>query len=399
MKRFLQFFNADAATLAGGGSPAAISVPDVTAPASAPKIEAVSIPVHQGAIQAAKSLGLPGVQGPKEAGFGDSAAELAAIDKANGKQERTRNPDGTFSSTEPSAPATVVKDKTPTAPKPVKPVAAKPVAAAPAPVVAKVKIGDKEMTPEEITARIAELEAKAKPAEAVKPAAEPAKPDAPDYAKLDEEFYTKESANYTPSADELDAILAGGPEAATSLARVLAKVDLNARKAIEAQLNPILDAFHSQIQPLINQQQQIQQFTKENSFLSANPDIKAHAQGLAESRKVEAAFGDKRERIQRLIVAGVANPKEVEFARAFDARTPEDIQADIAHHTRLRLGIAAGAAPAAEAPVASAPAQPPAPVVAAPKPFNGDRPGGTPAAVNESPQARMVREMNAHAGV
>lgn len=386
------FFNADAAILAGGASPAPVLAPEITSPVATPKVEPVNIPAHKGVISAAKSLGLalPGIQGPKEAGFDDPAIEMAAMEKSMGKKsEPTRGEDGKFTAADKTAVKATDKPKPKAAEKPVVP--AKPEPVKPVAPVAKLKIGDKEMTPEEVTEHIASLEAKLKPAEPPKPEV-PATQVADDEKKRDEEFYTTAASAYSPTEEEFDAILAGGPEAVKSFGKSLAKVELNARKWAQDQINPILDSFEKRIQPLLQHQQQIQQYTKETNFLAANPDIKAHAQGLTEKRTVEAALNQKRERIQRLISAGVADAGELSFAKDFDASTPEQLQEDIAHHVRQRLGIKPGETPLTP-PAAVTPVAPPAPV-SQPKPFNGDRPGGGHnAPVTESADARALREM------
>lgn len=401
-RRPLFFYAPDDGAPAAGASPAAVPVSAPTIPAASPtpKVEPVNIPAHKGVIDAAKSLGLamPGIQGPKEAGFEDANETLASMEKAMGGKERPRDETGKF-----VVDKTAVKEVAAAKPAKAKP-APKPVA--PAPVVppiapvAKVKIGDKEMTPEEVAKYVADLEAKAKPPEPAKPDV-PATPTDDDRKKQEEAFYETASTAYTPTPDEFDSILAGGPEAVKSFGRALSKVDLSARKWMESQLNPILDSIDKRMQPLLAQQNQIQQYTRENNFLAANPDIKAHAQGLEESRKVEAALQEKRGRIQRLISASAATAQEIEFAKTYDTSTPEQLQEDIAFHTRQRLGIKPGAEPVPVAPVAPVPAAPVAAPIApaAPKPFNGDRPGGHSSQVNESADARAAREMNAHQGI
>lgn len=380
----LFFYAPDGDTIAGGA--ATLEVPEIASPVSTPKVEPVILPVSKGPISAANKLGLavPGIQGPKEAGFHE--AEDAGLGT---KPDRERDDKGKFV---PLSEKTAVKEtlKPKVEAKPV----VKPVAVKPVPVVAKFKIGDKEMTQEEITKHVADLEAKANPKtpEPEKPVDVAKTPSEEDKQRQDDEFYTRAGERYKPTEDELDAILSGGPEAAVNLSRTLAKVELSTRKWVEESVNPIIASLREQIQPLLNQQKQIQQYTTENQFLSANPDIKDHPQGLEQSRKIESALHEKRERVERLIRAGAANESELSFARTFDSMTPEDFQSDVAFHTRAALKAIASQAPVVTPP-AAAPIAPTPPVAARDTPFNGERPGGHSTPGVESDQARAIREM------
>ncbi len=274
-------------------------------------------------------------------------------------------------------------------PKP-KPKAAKvPDASAVAPTqqpatVAKLKIGDAEMTADEIAQRIADLEAKAKAKEVEK--VEPPKTETPeeraqakqqeatDLQAKDDEFITASAANYMPTQDEFDTMLASGnPEL---LAKMFARCELNARKWMAEQVNPSLAKMNERMEPVFKDREEIAQFQTQNQFLTSNPDIKGHAKGVETMQAVQRDLKAAHSRLERLKNANVATPEEIATLKRFDEVTPDEWSADVAHHTRARLGLTA-AAPAAtpQAPPAS-PTPKPQPKAEQPLNEGAARPGG-----------------------
>ena len=160
------------------------------------------------------------------------------------------------------------------------------------PVIPKIKYGDKEYTTDELTAKLAELEKKVatpekkeEPVKAVEtkivetPKADPGAEKTPE--QKDQEFITNRASSFKPedygiSSDDLDTILSGGDEGVTQLTKTLgtaaARGELNARKWVEATLNPIL----AELSPVINQQREIAQYKAEESFFTARPELAPH---------------------------------------------------------------------------------------------------------------------------
>lgn len=277
----------------------------------------------------------------------------------------------------------------------------------------KIKIGDKEMTAEEIAAKLAELEKKTEAApvagkvEGEKPAEKQTEkaPEitAEDKKKLDDEFLEKAAPNFTITEDELDTILSGGENAVKALAMIRAKDMLSIRKWVEETVNPILDHYDKQFTPLLENHQRVTEFQKWNGFLGENADIKGHAQGLETSKKIDAEMHAEYDRLQRLIAVNAATSQEIEQAKLYESATPEQWNSSVAHHTRERLGIK-GEQPAPEKPSAEAPEVKPAatektPVTSPAKPRPAPPTGqigavGAPTKVGD--QASMVQKLIAH---
>lgn len=176
-----------------------------------------------------------------------------------------------------------------------------PTASAPS----KLKIGDKEMTTEEIEARFAELEEKAKGT------AEPAKPDPKQPAakqepekkltpeeqqaedqRLDSEYLDQRAKDFLPTEKEMDIILYGGEPAAKLFAQKLAQTELATRKWAEQTLNPIIELLHSMAQPAFEMYQKVQAYQEEQDFYgnAAYADLKPHQ---AQVRRIDAIMRQK----------------------------------------------------------------------------------------------------------
>lgn len=178
-------------------------------------------------------------------------------------------------------------------------------AAAPAPVVpAKIKIGEKEYTEEELKAELAKSQQPAQVAPAKAP--EAAKPPTPEELAAQEketkareqkwtaEFAQNVAADLQPmTAQEWDAVLGGGEEAVKALhavrARDVASAVLQARKSLAPDINKRFEAVLKQMQPLIEQQQQLEVYTTEQAFSAKHLDFKP-GWALEKARAVANAF-------------------------------------------------------------------------------------------------------------
>ncbi len=327
----------------------------------------------------------PGTQDPKTAprvrqkGVETSAAKLLGLDETpqeivarEAKEFRDRDKTGRFVKTEigkkkPAAAAPVVPPKlgepTPT-PAPVKP------ATPPAPVVTKIKVGDKELTPEEAAARIAELEKAQKPAEPA-PVTEPPKDDtaiAAEEKAREDKFITDTMQHYLLDAKdggEYDQMLAGGEKGAQAFARMFAKAEMRARQFSAAKLSEAyahMDGIDGKFKPVLERDTLAQQYQSEHQFLEANADIKGHATGLQTMREVSQELHSEHDDLLALMAATPNSPNIARYqARAKALET--DFLAELAKATRAKLNLGATPPPAAPAvpattPPAAAPAKP-----------------------------------------
>lgn len=242
----------------------------------------------------------------------------------------------------------------------------------PAPVVAKIKVGDKEMTAEEAAARIAELEKAAKPPE---PAAAPVvEPDSAAVAAAaqarEEKFITDRIADYLLAHEDggaLDQLLAGGEKGANALARLLAKVEMRGRQFSASELSKAYDhmeGISSQFQPVLERDTLAQQYQSEHQFLDANADIKAHASGLQTMREVSQELHAEHDDLLALMAATPNSPNIARYqARAKTLET--EFLPELAKATRAKLNIGTAPVPApavpATVPPVAAPVVPAAP--------------------------------------
>lgn len=266
---------------------------------------------------------------------------------------------------------------------------------APQPPVSKIKIGDREMTPEEVAEHVAKLEAAAtaKAAAPEPPATpEPAKPTAEELsaqeAQKDTDFIAQHAPGYTPTQEQMDAMLASGD--GKLLGEFIARAVLDARKLIASAVNPMFKQLEDRMAPALSQSEQVAQYQAETDFLAIpeHKDIAAHPEAKQAIRQAGALLHQHYDQLQRLIAGKVATPEEIKFAAALENR--EQWNADIAYHARR---ILAQSKPAAATP-APAPAIAPAPTPR-PAPPNGQPNGGTASAPSMS-TAAAVRARIAH---
>lgn len=367
-----------------GGAPAAAPAPAVPAassptgmdiPAAPARTQAPAVVVQEQPVVKQKGI----VDVKKALGLEKKPSQM--VTEAS-KELRARNNEGKFipvpkikSKKVEAAPAPSKEEPAAATPEPAAatPEPA-PAAAAPAPTPVKVKIGDKEMTPEEVQAHIATLEAKLKPA-TPEPAATTGKPAEPAKAtltpeqrkveekRLDDEFLAdwlkgnpekKIAAFEGVSQADFDKMIADGDAAGFN--RLRAMDQLATRKWLERTLNPILAdifEFRDTAKGAVEMHQQVAQYTAEAAFLEKHQDLKPH---LATVRNVRKVLAEK-------------------YPTEWAGMTPEERDTETANAVRS-LPIAPAAAtpaPAAAAPAAAAPKPTPKPQ---PKPPTGQTSAG-----------------------
>lgn len=328
-----------------------------------------------------------GTQDPKTAprvrqkGVETSAAKLLGLAETpqeeaarEAKEFRDRDKSGRFVKQPDIGKKTTVPVEPPKLGEPAKPApVAKP---APAPVaVAKIKVGDKEMTADEAAARIAELEKAAKPHE---PAAAPVtEPDAAAIAATaqarEEKFFADHIADYLldhADGGDFDQLLAGGEKGAKAFAHMMAKVEMRARQFAASELSKAydhIDGVTGQFQPVLEQHTLAQQYQSEHQFLESNADIKAHATGLQTMREVSQELHAEHDDLLALMAATPNSPNISRYqARAKLLET--EFLPELAKATRAKLNIGTAPIPApavpatvppvAATPVPAAPAKP-----------------------------------------
>jgi len=303
------------------------------------------------------------------------------------------------------APVAAAQPAAPAAPEVTAPAAPAPAAPETTPAAtspAKVKIGDKEYSPEEIAARIAELEKAAlstmpqapTPAAPAAPAAEAPKPKTPEEIKAAEDKWISEAASQfqIPVTEaELDTILAGGKDAVKALAAIrsrdIATALLAARKDISALIGPHLEQLQNQVVPLVGHYEQIQRYAATQEFVKEYPDFAPH---------VDLAVQVAEQLIDR-------------YPEQFSALTDAQRRAEVARQTDLILSqnykrfnpAATGtwrdavkaAAPAAPAPAAAAPPAPAAPLPPAVKPLASNPPSSQGGAVSPDFQSSAAKAL------
>lgn len=382
--RFMLMFAPDE----GGAGPAVIetiSAPGVDVPVLESPVGGDITPVE---IANEETDG--GVKSPSDL-FGEDGQDL--MDEADAKMgkkiERERDENGKFL---PKKEKEVDKTKPAAVAKPVEKPAevSKPVETP----VAKVKIDDKEMTPEEIADELKELRAKAaaKPAEqAPDPKAEQERAAEAEKALTErrQTFLTSAAERYTPTEQEWDKALVGGPEAAKTIGTMLAKAEMGGREAAANMVNEAMETLEKRLAPILEREKTIAQYQEENTAINAFPEIKANPKGIEIYRQVKTSFDEARNTISSK--GESATPQEKAWLAAYNAQTPEGLREAIANHAKAEI---------AKLPVAASPNAKPAVIqqvtkpIRPTKPFSGDRPGGISSPKSESSQARFVRDMD-----
>lgn len=266
---------------------------------------------------------------------------------------------------------------------------------------AKIKIGDEELTAEEIAERF--KAAKAPPKEEKQPEAKgPTEEEQKaELATKREAFLKSKLALFTPEKKkEMDQLLIDGkyPE----FFRPVIDMVLDLYEDSISQADRAISKVESTVDPLKKHYDTIQQFQKENAFLEKFPDIKADVKAVAEARAVRTAMNNYYDQIQQKIATNTATAEERQVAERFEKATPEEYDESVATHTRARLGLT-GKPPETKV-VEKTPVPPPAaatppPARPQPKPPTGQPPGGsaTPTAMSEQ-QIHVARMRAARNG-
>lgn len=393
MKRFPIFFAADD-NISGAG----VAVPVIPPPSAQPVIE-VNLAPDTRRVDAAAELGIDtGIRGPADI-FGEDEAPEKVTERIEAGTKRERGPDGKFAKKEDAAKEPAKEAANPT-PKPV----AKVTAPAKVEPPTKIKIGDEEKTAEEWAAYHKELSDKAakveQPAKVEEVKGEPEPEDIAAQQKQvrdDWEKKTRETyAKFKPTQEQVDKALASGnPDELYEMftLKPMLAMEENIRLWVQNSVNPLLDDFGQQLNPLATSQQQMAQYQAENQFLDENPEIKAAVTAdparLAVHRQVNEEL---RQEMDYLSKYTADNPANAVAKNRLDALT-KDFLGEMAKETKARYA-ATGVATAPPAPVPA-----PKKTMPAERPLSGDRPGAAAALKTESREARLAREVNEHQGV
>lgn len=375
-----------------GGATGTIEAPGVSVPvieSAAPVVEDVNI--QSGGIEhIVDDAPEFGVKSAKDILGEDPEETMEAADKAMGKEARERGPDGKFlPKGVKKAPAPAVAQAKP-APKPV---------AKPEPVIAKVKIGEDEKTPEEWQAEMKALkekaEAAAKPPEPKPDPKQTAQDEADEARAISEQRqkFIKSEINRPDDIDEKfhDRILAGGPDGLKAVKELRARDKAEQREWTANGVNALLKNLREELAPILEREKTISDYNESNAIMANTPELKAHPKGLETYRTTKNNFETAFQTIQGK--GDSATPAEKAWALQYGAATPEDRKGAI---------IAAAKAELAKQPIPAKPngtngTPPPKPPLRITTPQRADRPGGgvaTPKAGSKDSQA--LAEMEAH---
>lgn len=388
--------DADASTMAAGNVTVDVIPPAGTGPAVT-EITLAEQPAVE-ASSAVKAVDDRKTQGPSD--FGMESPEESA--ERAGLTQRPRGPDGKFLPKEPKSSSPASNPAKPSAP--AKPAAKPSVVASPA-MEAKVKIGGEEKTAAEWEAHFKELSAKATPATPEPKAPEqPAPTEAETQAQQQQRetaFLDKASERYLMTGADFDKLIMEGSESgAKTLAGYLARAEMNGRQFAAAELSKMADHYDSLLKPLLERDAMLQTHMQDAAFLGAHADIKSHPKGLATYQQIKADLASGYDAIQAKIATNTATKAERGWALLYEDKSPEDLQGDIAEHTRAALAklpspnAVAPAAPAAK-PAPTEPAKPKPPVE---RPLSADRPGTAGAPRGQTEEQRLAAEINAQMG-
>jgi len=274
---------------------------------------------------------------------------------------------------------------------PAKP--AEPIKPAEPPPAAKVKIGDKEYSVEELTALLNQKQQPARPEAAPAPQEAPpaVKSQTPEeVAAMETEYITQLSAGIPDvqlTEEALEKILVGGKEGLVALNGLLkgvaARSILEARKSIYAELNPVVSQLSQQVSPLIHNNQQLERHATEMAFTSKFPEYSG--ENLATARYVAEQLVEK-------YPQAVLQMDRDQFLEEINRQADKIIDADFKRWHKDFTGSwkdwarSQAAPPAPPAPVAPAPAAIPAVKPSSPKPAAKPPSSNSPGNVSGAPK-------------
>lgn len=389
--------DADASTMNAG----TVTVDVIPSAGTGPAITDVTIG-DQPAVESSSAV--KAVEAPKDrvtkgpTDFGMESPEDSA--ERAGISNRARGADGKFLPKEPKSSSPASKPAAPAKP------AAKP-SVVPSPAMeAKVKIGGEERTAAEWEAHFKDLAAKATPTNPeVKQPEAPNKTEAETQAEQSErenkflENKFKEYMLNTEAGKDYDQMLAGGETGAMAFAKMLAKVEMRSRQFAADQISKMAEHYESQTRPLLDRDAVLQTHLQDAAFLGAHEDIKSHPQGLSTYQQIKTDMRNGHEAIQAKLAAGTATKAEQGWALLYEDKAPEDLQTDIAEHTRAalaKLPSPNAVAPQVKAPVV--PAELAKPKMPVERPLSADRPGAAAAPRGQTAEQRLASEVNAQMG-
>ncbi len=214
----------------------------------------------------------------------------------------------------------------------------------------KIKIGNQEKTAAEWEAYHQELAEKKTEPKAAEPAPGAGKPEAAaqDDTARREKWLEEAAANFAPTQEEFDRMLADGDVKA--FGRMMALVAEDTRKWMAEQVGSRLEQYEQQLQPITSQQQQIAQYQTEHQFLESNPTIKSHPDGLRTMREMAVTLRAEHDDLLETIAAVPNSPLNQQRQDRAKVLETAFLQ-ELAKSTAAKLGIN-GSAPAAPATLA-----------------------------------------------
>lgn len=204
-----------------------------------------------------------------------------------------------------------------------------PAAPAASATPAKVKVGGKEYTVEELEKLLAKQDSPAaSPAPAAAPT--PAQPSGPTPEQI-KEAESKFINDLVPKIDvelsdkDLETVLVGGAEGAAvltnALKRAAARAVVEARRSLADDFNPHLQEIYSRLAPIVSEAEALQRITVEQAFLQTYPE---YSEYIADAREVAEALlkaypeqvrGMTREQFLTIVEQQTDRLKQAEFAR------------------------------------------------------------------------------------
>jgi hypothetical protein len=175
------------------------------------------------------------------------------------------------------------------APEPPKPAPAappKPADPAPAPAPAeppkpaKIKVGGKEYTEEELASLLEKQNTPPAPAPAPAEPPKPAEPTEEQVKAATAQYKAEVAKSFDISEEQINAFLGGGPEAVQAARDLLAESFVKVRQSIFAEVNegliPGLQRMQGDLTVLMQGHQQIAQYETEQVFLKQHPEFAQH---------------------------------------------------------------------------------------------------------------------------
>jgi hypothetical protein len=332
------------------------------------------------------------------------AATALGLDEAPGETlaRMSRGDEPATPPAAPAEPAAATPPATPPVTPPAEPAAATPPATATPPAApaapAKIKVGNKEYTQEELEKALNQPAtppaASAAPAAQTPPAA-PAKPEptpeeiAQAQSNWVSEFIKDEKLSIGIAENEMEVLLSGGKDAVAlftnKMNEAVGRAVLLARKSIYTDVNPKMAEIEQLLQPLVHQNVQLEYIATKQAFLAKHTDFAPHVSTADSVAKaiVEQFPEQVRKMTREQFIDEVAAQTDRILQRNYKEWNPSATDTWRDHAKRVAAGSAPAtpatppATPAAQAqPGATPPATPAAPKI---QPPSANSPAGIPA--------------------